>query len=100
MAKLSPGTRKRISSLFHPRDREKAARLLREQCGNNLPLLEDLDELELERFRFAALKLSGGDLSILRKAIELGKTDWRDLLVSAGFGENIHAHEKWDPEVG
>ena len=34
----------------------------------------------------------------LQKAIELAKTDWRDLLMSAGFGEDIHAHERWFPD--
>ena len=94
MAKLSSETRKRIGSLFPPSKREKVARLLREQCGNNLPFLEDVDEFGLERFRFAALKLSGGDLNVLRNAIELAKTDWRDLLVAAGFANDINAHKK------
>jgi hypothetical protein len=51
----------------------------------------------LERYRYAALKLSGGDLGRLRQAIELAKSDWRDLLVAAGFAENVRAHKNWNP---
>ena len=49
-------------------------------------------------FVFAALKLSGGDLGELRSAIRLAKADWRDLLVAAGFAEDVGAHKRWLPE--
>lgn len=91
MATISPETQRRLDILFRQEDRAEAARLLAEQCGNNLPFLENLDEQRLERFRFAALKLSGGDLSRLREAIDVAKTDWRDLLMAAGFGEDLRA---------
>jgi hypothetical protein len=35
----------------------------------------------------AALQLSGGDRAKLDAAIQLAKTDWRDLLVAAGFAD-------------
>jgi hypothetical protein len=94
---LSSETRRRLDILFRGEEREEAARLLAEQCGNNLPFLEKLDEHGLERFQFAALKLSGGDLSRLRSAIDLARTDWRDLLMAAGFGEDTRAHLFWIP---
>lgn len=98
MANLSAATRAHIATLFPPGEREVVAQLLREQCGNNLPFLKDLDEFELERFQFAALKCSDGDLAALRAAVDLAKDDWRDLLVSAGFGDRVLAHKKWRPE--
>ena len=52
----------------------------------------------MDRFRFAVLKLSGGDLDKFDSAIQLAKTDWRDLLMAAGFGENLTAHESWLPK--
>jgi hypothetical protein len=94
---LSPETQRRLDILFRLEERAEAARLLAEQCGNNLPFLENLDEQGLERFQFAALKLSSGDLSRLRSAIDLAKTDWRDLLMAAGFGEDTRAHVYWIP---
>jgi hypothetical protein len=94
--RLSPDTEARVEALFPPESRAEVADLLIHQCGNNLPLLEKLDEFELERFQFAALKLSGGSVDKLRKAIQLAKSDWRDLLVSAGFGD-VNAHKTWFP---
>lgn len=94
---ISTETRRRLDILFQSPEREEVARLLAEQCGNNLPFLESLDADGLERFQFAALKLSGGDWSQLQSAIELAKTDWRDLLMAAGFGEDPRAHELWFP---
>lgn len=97
---LSPETQRRLEILFREEDRAEAARLLAEECGNNLPFLEKLDERGLERFQFAALKLSEGDLTKLRDAVALAKTDWRDLLMAAGFGHDTRAHEHWLPTSG
>jgi hypothetical protein len=33
----------------------------------------------------------------LRQEIEGAHIDWRDTLMAAGFGEDIHAHLKWNP---
>jgi len=97
MPSLSPETERRLDLIFRMQDRDEAVRLLIEECGNNLPFLQTLDEKGLERVRFAALKLSGGDLGRLREAVKLAKTDWRDLLMAAGFGEDVHEHERWMP---
>jgi hypothetical protein len=97
VSRLSPQTLQRLDALFSPEDRAEAARLLIEECGNNLPLLQNLNEHRLERFRFAALKLSDGDLNELRKAIALAKVDWRDPLMSAGIGNDATRHKRWWP---
>jgi hypothetical protein len=72
-------------------------KLLLEECGNNLPFRGKVDSLAMDRFRFAVLKLSGGDWAKLPKAIELAKQDWRGLLVIAGFGYDPRAHMPWLP---
>lgn len=92
---LSSQTLRRAALVFAPADLATAQRLLVEECGNNLPFCERLDAHQLERVRFAAIKLSGGRLDELRRAIALAKTDWRDLLMAAGFGQDIDAHERW-----
>jgi hypothetical protein len=94
---LSPETRRRLDLLFAPADRPAAQAMLVNECGNNLTFLEQLDMFQLERFRFAALKESNGDLTLLRQAVDLANRDWRDLLMSAGFGEEVIAHERWLP---
>ena len=52
----------------------------------------------MERARFSALKVSEGNFEKLKKAIELAKLDWQDLLVSAGFGE-VDARRRWLPNL-
>jgi hypothetical protein len=97
--KLSSETRRRIDVLFKPEDRKEAIHLLVDECGNNLPFCENSDEHQIERLRFATLKLSNGNITNLRKAIVIAKSDWRDLLMMAGFGEDIHAHTTWVPRT-
>ena len=95
--RLSPKTEEHIAVMFPLHLRAEVAELLLHECGNNLPLLSKCDEFELERVRFAALKLSGGELVNLQEAVKLAKEDWRDLLVSAGFADDLHAHKNWSP---
>ena len=97
MVKLSQATFSHVESLFRTGDIDQAVQLLENDCADNLPFSEDTSPTELERVRFAALKVSGGDLERLVDAISLAQLDWRDLLVSAGFADDVHAHESWSP---
>lgn len=91
MIPLNSKTRQHLETLFAPKDRDEAACLL-ETCS----LGESKGTpKELERLRFAALRASGGRLDGLQMALETGKTDWRDLLMWAGFGSS--PHETWQP---
>ena len=94
---LSPETERRVAALFAEKTRSEVRALLVNECGNNLPFCQDLDEFRLERIRFAALKLSGGDPQKLKRAIRMAKRDWRDLLMAAGFAHDVTAHERWLP---
>jgi hypothetical protein len=58
-------------------------------------LWEDGGEMFSERICAALLKCSNGKIDNLYEAINLANTDWRDLLVSAGFAEDISAHKNW-----
>lgn len=95
---LSPETERRVTALFPADQRAEVTRLLVERCGNNLPGLGKQDQFQLERVRFAALKVSRGDLARLRSAVELAEVDWRDLLMGADFGSDVNAHKNWFPE--
>ena len=99
MMELSEETWELVQKLFAPEQHQAAARLLEEECGNNLPFLAELDPYRLERFRFAALKLSGGRLSDLQTAVAVARQDWRDLLVAAGFANSLDAHKQWAAEA-
>ena len=92
-APLTTGVGQRIAILFGPNNIELVSSLLTDECGLNLTEYPEL----LERIRFAVLKLSHGDLNALQRAIDLAKSDWRDALVSAGFADDIKAHESWWP---
>src|SRR4051812_35056428 len=87
MRSLSPKTKGHIAALFAPEDRARAEQAL-------LGLLMDS-----ERVLFAALRFSHGNLAALEQAIELGKKDWRDLLVAGEFADDVHAHERWIPRT-
>ena len=95
---LSPRTKQHVAALFGPELQQQASSLLIEQCGTNLPFLEALDPVALERYRFAALKLSCGRIEKSQQAVELAQKDWRDLLVAAGYAHDAKAHESWRPE--
>ena len=92
---LSPRTKELIEILFRPQDVAEASQWLVDECGNNLPLCVKLDEYGMERIRFAALRLSQGNIRRLLRAIDKARMDWRDLLVAAEFGYYVHAHEAW-----
>lgn len=86
MVELSESTWIKVRRIMREEDQQAAAELLEYECADNLPFLEGLNKFELERYRFAALKLSKGTMEGLIKAVEIGKRDWRDLLVWGGFG--------------
>jgi hypothetical protein len=94
---LSSETQRRVDALFDGPARDAASELLITQCAANLPLWVNVDERGLERIRFAVLKLSNGDLTELRRAVQMAQVDWRDVLVAAGFGYSVRAHESWFP---
>ena len=68
---LSPETLRRLNIVFASEERATAERLLVERCGNNLPFLEKSDAVELERYRYAAMKLSRGSIDGLKAAIKI-----------------------------
>jgi len=86
---LSAEVSRAIEILFFE-DRVRAESLLAGDWGSSVR--------ELDRCRLAALKYSDGDLSKLERAVELGRRDYRDLLVAAGFGNDVRAHLKWRPK--
>jgi hypothetical protein len=87
---LSPETLHCLDTLFLPEDRGRAQAMLYEGFNTKVR--------EADRCRMAALKCSDGNLLKLEQAIRLGRTDFRDLLMAAGFGHDVTAHFKWMPK--
>ena len=97
MTPLNAETHARVVAVFGDDKVAAAERLLETECDENLPLVGASRPELLERIRFAAIRVSGGDLERLREAIRLAQTDWRDVLVAAGFAERLDAHTLWQP---
>lgn len=97
MIPLTERTREHVRVLFSVEEVAVAEHLLAEGCAEQMYLTPAATPESLERIRFAALRLSGGTLDGLRSAVALAQLDWRDLLMYAGFGENITAHLRWHP---
>src|SRR5439155_21286558 len=91
-AALGPLVIARVTALFAPAERAAAMLLLAAECGETLPLIPDRDTIE--RVRIACVKLSDGVLETLGDAVSLAATDWRDVLVAAGFADDSTAHRR------
>jgi hypothetical protein len=92
---LSEDTIRRVDILFPPEDRDRVKALLTERCGFRVP---GFRMAGADRLRFAALKVSDGEVTKLERAISLAQRDFRDLLVAAGFANNVHEHLEWQPK--
>jgi hypothetical protein len=97
MIELSEDTTERLRRLFPAGQWSSVEKLLRDQCGDNLPLIKTSSVDLVERIRFAVLKLSQGDLNKLRRHIEGAQHDWRDVLMASGFAHRLDAHKEWRP---
>ncbi len=96
MTRLTPLIQRHIIRLFPPEEREEVTLLMERDCGEALADSKLASPEAFERIQCAALKLSDGRIDKLYDAIALAQTDWRDLLVSAGFAERADAHKNWD----
>ncbi len=93
---LSEECEKRVELLFEPAHRETVRTSLVRDCGNNL--WPDANAADMDRLRFAVLKLSRGRLDRFNRAVEAERTDWRDVLWWAGFGNRPEKHKSWLPK--
>jgi len=89
-----------IIAHYFPSDVEWATNQLQDYCEYLAEYISDKTSLEsYERFCFAILKLGKGSKSKFLQAIELGKCDYRDLLVAAGFGDSTTIHDEWAGKI-
>lgn len=94
---LSKATTERVESLFQGDDAVMVCRRLADECGDNLPFCEKATPETSERVRYAVLKISSGNVEKFERALALAKQDWRDVLVAAGFANDVTAHARWWP---
>ena len=96
---LSSRTKQLVENFFSANHVAEAVKRLEQDCGNKIPFYEDADEFQMERVRFAVIKLSEGQINKMIHAINEARFDWRDLFMAAGFGHDVNAHEKWAKEI-
>jgi hypothetical protein len=53
----------------------------------------------LERIRISVLRLLHEGDQREDQVFDLARVDWRDLLMAAGHGEDVAAHEEWAGEL-
>jgi hypothetical protein len=87
---------KLLEDCFAQAEQVEAESLLIAECSNGLPMVDSDLEL-IERIQVGVIKLSRGDLILLRKWIAQANEDWRDVLDSAGFYRDPKAHLSWKP---
>jgi hypothetical protein len=92
-ASLSPEVESKLTLLFSPDERNEARTVI-EQCGKKI---QGFNAEDVYRLQCAVLKLSDGKVWMLRRAIDLAKIDFRDVLMAADFGDTS-AHMSWWPE--
>lgn len=97
MIEVDEQTRNRIEAVF-PEQHSEVEAYLQVECGDNLPGLHTHYAELAQRIRFAVLKLSDGQFEKLKQEVGGAAIDWRDVLMAAGFGEDIKAHLAWQPE--
>ena len=87
---------KAICAHYFPTETEWATAQLQSYCEYIAGYISDMTTAEsYERFCFAILKLGKTSKEKFLQAIELGKCDYRDLLVAAKFANSITVHHDW-----
>ena len=84
---LTNKTDKLVDLLFSEDDRALVVDILFSEAADNIPFCKESTPSGMERIRFSILKLSKGHLDLLENALDLAKTDLRDLFTAAGFGQ-------------
>ena len=69
--------------------------MLELECGTERLSCKGWTLEQMERIWFAVLKLDTEKKIDFESAIKLAQTDYRDLLMSSGFGEDLEAHKVW-----
>ena len=95
MSELSQNTLNLVYSLYETSEAQKVCERLDNECGTEALLCEGWTPRQMDRIRYAVLRLATEKDMCLDSAINLAKSDWRDLLLAAGFGNDLDAHEKW-----
>lgn len=97
---LSERTTTLIEAFFKDSFRHRIISALVNEVGDNLPFCNRETPERMDRIRFAVIKLIVEDWRNFDYVIREAKTEWRDLLMAAGFGYSADEHNRWYDKVG
>ena len=83
--------KKAVQILFPEDAWNSVLKLLVNKCGQQLPLVAN----NYVRVQLAVCKLSNGDAEKLKQHVSVANSDWRDVLVAAGFDSDVNEHIRW-----
>jgi hypothetical protein len=83
--KITGIVRKKLRETFATELQDEAISTLKTGLTFRLPFVNTTEKLE--RVRLAVIKLAGGDLTQLRRHVEIAKVDWRDVISAAEHPE-------------
>ena len=94
MSRVTPRTHRLLEKLFSPQQQTLLMTRLETECTPERLGCKGWTPEQMERLWFAVLKLSFEQPERTDQAFQLAKADWRDLLMAAGFGMDLNAHNK------
>ena len=95
MSPVTPRTHRLLARLFSPQQQALLVTRLETECGSESLGCNGWTPEQMERIWFAVLRLSFEQPERTDQAFQLAKADWRDLLMAAGFGVDLNAHNNW-----
>ena len=75
--------------------RDEITAMLIAEVSENIPWNAGSTSEDMERIRFAIIKLTLENRKNLTVAIDQAQRDWRNLLMMADFADDIHEHLNW-----
>lgn len=95
MSELSQNTKNLVHTLYLSSEAIEVCDILKNQCSAEALSCHGWSPVEMERIQYAVLRLTKEKKMPLDSAVELAQKDWRDLLVIAGFSNDLNAHKDW-----
>jgi len=96
---LSDRTTNVLETLIKEPLRTRVRKILVNEVGKTVPFCSGETPEGMDRIRFAVIKLTAEDVEKLDYAVKEAQTDWRDLLMAAGFGYSAKEHDRWYEKV-
>jgi hypothetical protein len=81
---LTPAVIGEISKQFPIEQQDVVEEIIDKECGRTIPFEREATAEQLDFIRLCVLRLSKGNLSDLRRWVELANIDQRDVLLAAG----------------